>query len=371
MKIIHILFGKANPNTMNGVNKVVHHIATEQQRLGLDVEVWGITATPTKIRHEHDYPLKLFPVHRLRLVPSGELRKAVNKLPGHTIVHLHSVFVPEFYVVSRLLRRKQISWVLTPHGGYEPASLKRNRFMKIIYMKLLECGLIKQAKAIHATGASEERNLQEIVSSKKLVLIPNGQDLGELQYSELKIEIAPRPIFGYCGRLDAEHKGLDLLLKGFKYYTENGGKGTLWLIGDGVDRHALESQAAKLVLSNRVRFFGTIYGGEKLNRISHMDIFVHTSRWDGMPMAALEAAGLAKPLLVSTATNFGPFVTKYGSGVVLPDNSPQCIGSAMLEIEKIYLAGGLGEMGKRAFEMVTNELTWKQAVEQISRNLYN
>ena len=43
MEIIHSILGKANPNRMNGVNKVVHELATIQVEKGISAEVWGIT----------------------------------------------------------------------------------------------------------------------------------------------------------------------------------------------------------------------------------------------------------------------------------------------------------------------------------------
>ena len=45
MKIIHIVLGRANPNRMNGVNRVAHNLATAQVNKGSDVSVWGITAS--------------------------------------------------------------------------------------------------------------------------------------------------------------------------------------------------------------------------------------------------------------------------------------------------------------------------------------
>jgi hypothetical protein len=45
-KIIHLVLGKANPDRMNGVNKVAHNQAIALFELGCDVEIWGITKTP-------------------------------------------------------------------------------------------------------------------------------------------------------------------------------------------------------------------------------------------------------------------------------------------------------------------------------------
>ena len=44
MEIIHLILGKANPQRMNGVNKVVYQLATEQTNAGKTVIVYGIAA---------------------------------------------------------------------------------------------------------------------------------------------------------------------------------------------------------------------------------------------------------------------------------------------------------------------------------------
>jgi len=101
VKIIHFLFGKANPHSMIGVNTVVHHLATEQHKSGCDVEVWGVTATPHIVRHQHDYPLRLFNKAPFPFFLAKDLRKGIYDLRSDTVAHLHSVFIPELYVVSR------------------------------------------------------------------------------------------------------------------------------------------------------------------------------------------------------------------------------------------------------------------------------
>ena len=59
-KIIHLVKGRADPSSSNGVNGVVHTLATIQQKKSFDVEVWGITENTHLTKHEHIYPLHLF-----------------------------------------------------------------------------------------------------------------------------------------------------------------------------------------------------------------------------------------------------------------------------------------------------------------------
>ena len=61
MRIVHIMQGKAKPDSLNGVNKVVHWMATPQSRLGHEVEVWGLAASMNLPPLPREYNLRLFP----------------------------------------------------------------------------------------------------------------------------------------------------------------------------------------------------------------------------------------------------------------------------------------------------------------------
>ena len=370
MKVIHFLLGKANPNTMNGVNKVVHNLATDQLKLNLDVEVWGITKSPNLISHSHDYPLLLFPANKSRFILPKRLKDSIINLPNSTIAHLHSVFIPELFMISRLLRKKKISWVFTAYGGYSKKSLKRNRFLKIIFLKLFESRVINQAKVLHAISESEVADFRTIGKTQRFVVLPNGQDLNFLDGFTYPTTTKSNLIFGYCGRLDALHKGLDLLLEGFSTFVGTGGSAELWIIGDGKDRIFLKNHARKLDIANQVKFLGPLYGNEKLKKIATVDVFVHTSRWDAVPTAVLEAAALSKPLLISKETNMGIFVERYFSGIVLQKNSPVHIAFAMKDFENNYLSNTISDMGIRANMMIKNEFEWSYIANRMNHEVY-
>lgn len=355
---------------MNGVNKAVHYLATEQHGSGCDVEVWGITATPENISHEHKYPLRLFQISRFRFRLTQKLRDALLSLPQETVVHLHSVFTPEFYVSSCLLRKVKVPWVVTPQGGYSPESMKKNAFAKKIYAAVFESRLISEAKAIHIVGASEVEDIKRLAIPKRIALIPNGQNLDDFCYSPISRSNNDQPVFGFCGRLAAQHKGLDLLIDGFAIYRKRGGAGNLWLIGSGPDEKALRARAERFDLAGKVEFIGPLFGSEKIKRISQMDIFVHTSRWEGLPTAVLEAAGLSKPLLISTATNLADYVNRWRCGFVLEKNTPQHIADALSVIATKHQTGELRFLGKNANSMISRDFQWSSIANRIFREAY-
>lgn len=366
MRIVHILLGKANPNTMNGVNKVVHSLATEMQRAGHEVEVWGLTETwQNPPEHEREYRLRLFPVTKSRLLLVKDLMSSLKTLSTNAWVQLHSVFVPEFHAIAKILDQQGIAFGITPHGGYSRHVFDKDRLKKTAYMALVESGVIRRATLFHAIGASEVEDIRRIVPAAPVTLVPNGQEPLELATVARGKPREQRPIFAFCGRLAMDHKGLDLLLEGFGEYRQAGGSGTLWLIGDGPDRDALEGIVTRLSLGPWVRVHGARFGAEKLRLLASADAFVHTSRWDGVPTAVLEAAAAGLPLLVSRETNMADAVAEFGAGAVVDQNTPREIAAVMGQMATWIATGDAERAGKCARAMVTERYAWPRLAKDL------
>ena len=357
MKIIHLVLGKANPLRMNGVNKLVHEMACAQKSLGKDVWLWGITNNPV-----HDYPKRnfktaLFPsvFNKTRLDYS--LKKAISDLDKDTIFHIHGSFIPEFYLISRILNKKGIVYVYSPHGALAPAALKRRNWKKKWYFEFFEKKLIEDSKSVITTGKSVFDNLDNLVKTNSKVLIPNGQPI--LDFKAIKIDPNQKLIFGYCGRIALEHKGLDLLLQGFREFLDRGGDAELHIVGDGPEMPRLQKIVSELNLKDFIHFYGAKYGEEKYKVLCQTNVFVHTSRMEGFPAAVLEAAALGLPCLVSKHTNFGDYVDAFKCGFVVEKNTPIFIADNMQKAQRFLENGQLVEMGKRAKKMVETEFDWK------------
>ena len=76
MDIIHIVLGKANPERMNGVNKVVYELTTKQVEIGLKASVWGITKDKEKNYGERNFETLLFLHQRNPFAISKEMKLA-------------------------------------------------------------------------------------------------------------------------------------------------------------------------------------------------------------------------------------------------------------------------------------------------------
>jgi glycosyltransferase involved in cell wall biosynthesis len=152
--------------------------------------------------------------------------------------------------------------------------------------------------------------------------------------------VPPRPtharlVLGYLGRLDTHYKGLDVLLEGFRLALDGGLPDGVRLRLAGPDANGgvrrLSSLVRSLDLEARVEITGSLVGTAKYRFLQELDIFVHPSRSEGMPMGVLEAMAIGRPVLVTPATNLGDVVERYGAGWVV-GGSPEAIARTILAI---------------------------------------
>ena len=94
------------------------------------------------------------------------------------------------------------------------------------------------------------------------------------------------------GRL-VPQKGFDVLLDAFARVAPAHPDWSLLVLGDGPERPRLEAQAARLGLSGRVAMPGQV--ADPLPLLAGSDLFVMSSRYEGLPMALLEALACGLP----------------------------------------------------------------------------
>src|SRR5271155_4876260 len=177
MRFVHILIGSADPRTVNGVNKVVHWLATTQKQMGLASEIWALMSNGAASTHEHIYSMRFFKRTKSRFLLTRELCSALKQLPSDTWVQLHSVYIPELTAIARLLRKRGIVYGVTTHGGYLTLYFDPSRALRIkkrIFSTLWENWMLHHAAMIHVIGATELDDLRRRAPHQKMVMIPNG-----------------------------------------------------------------------------------------------------------------------------------------------------------------------------------------------------
>lgn len=369
MEIIHLILGKANPNRMNGVNKVVHQLATKQAAFGQKTAVWGITDNLEMNFEERNFETRLFKKMRFPFSFSRELQNAVIDKKGEVVFHLHGGWIPVYYSLSKLFFKYNIRFVITGHGAYNTIAMKKNSVLKKIYFCFFERKLLERAQNIHCIGKSEVEGLKNIFSTDKYILLPYGFEKNKI--------ITPKKtaykniVFGFIGRLDIYTKGLDTLVEAFKKFNTKEPNSRLWIIGDSREKSKLENMVSKNALENNVILYGSKFGTEKDGLLEKMDVFVHPSRNEGLPLSVIEAASFGKPCIVTDATNIGDEIQRYDSGRTIHWQSSEKLEQAMCELFVLFKnPNAFAAMQLNAMNMIEECYNWEKLLFKFKTDLY-
>lgn len=361
MEIVHLVLGKANPNRMNGVNKVVYQLTVRQNLSGRKASVWGITSDLSHNYGERSFETLLFKAYKNPFKIDKVLKAKLLERKNDIVIHLHGGWIPIYFTLSIVLKRYKIPFVITPHGAYNLIAMERSRFFKKFYFYFFEKRLLKNAKYIHSLGQSEVNGLATIYSNEKSKLIPYGFEFPTCTY-EKKIN-KNEFIVGYVGRIDIYTKGLDLLFKAFSLFEKNANNVKLVIVGDGSELITLKELAVNIELQN-IDYLGSKYDEEKNKIINDFDLFVHTSRNEGIPTAVIEAASFSVPSLITIATNLEQLVRSCESGYIVKDEDVDSIYKGLLIAYQDFGSGELIRKGENAAQMVKEKFGWQVIVEE-------
>jgi glycosyltransferase involved in cell wall biosynthesis len=313
MKILHFLIGRCNPESANGVDKAVYFLTKAQSKKGHEVFLFSLTnKTPISLP---GITIKNFvPSKSPFCLPESLLKEVSTLLPD--IVHFHSVFTPQNIKLAKLVTRKKIPYIVTPHGGLASQALRKSKLSKLLLNKLFERDFWDKTLFVHAIGEIESKHILNYGIKRPIVIAPHAIDPEEIpdrklldkSYFEKNYpQTKNKRIFLFLGRLDTFHKGLDILLESFAKLRESSESNILILAGPDWrgERAVLEKLVEKLELQNNVIFIGPKFGFEKFEVINSADVFVHPSRYEAaIPFSVLEAVSMGKPCLLTKSIGF-------------------------------------------------------------------
>lgn len=103
----------------------------------------------------------------------------------------------------------------------------------------------------------------------------------------------------------------------------------LWVVGDGVLRQTLAERASQLKLGDSVLFLGS--QSNVGDYLAASDVFVLSSRSEGLPVSQLEAMAAGLPSVVSNVGAMPELVTGGDCGVIVPPGDIQSLAEALLQ----------------------------------------
>jgi len=118
--------------------------------------------------------------------------------------------------------------------------------------------------------------------------------------------------------------------------------------GDGPDRKKLERQIIEAGMQKHIRLLGIVDDVDELFIIS--DIYVNSSRWEGLPVTLLEAMSRKKPVLATNVGGNGQVIKDGETGLLVPSGHPNMLAEGILKILRDNLwAAQLAERGYELF----------------------
>jgi glycosyltransferase involved in cell wall biosynthesis len=149
------------------------------------------------------------------------------------------------------------------------------------------------------------------------------------------------PLVGAIGRLERQ-KGYDILIQALSRIDG----ATLVLVGDGSERPALEKLTHSVGVADRVAWTG--WRDDARSYLGAFDVFAFPSRFEGFPLAVLEAL-LARSAVVATDVGSVAEAVRDGeTGLLVPPGDSAALARA---IERLLadqaLRRRLGEQGRR------------------------
>jgi 1,2-diacylglycerol 3-alpha-glucosyltransferase len=132
------------------------------------------------------------------------------------------------------------------------------------------------------------------------------------------------------GRL-AQEKNWDTLLIAAAELFRQKDYVRLVIVGDGDDRPALEAQAKKLGIADRVEFTGLVPFDEIPRYLKAADLFVFASVTETQGLVTMEAMAAGLPVVAVDATGTSDVVI-HGRQGLLTENDSHALAQAMLEV---------------------------------------
>ena len=194
----------------------------------------------------------------------------------------------------------------------------------------------------------------------KITVIPNGVDMDAWRpdaaaRAAVRGELAIENEFLWfaAGRLEPV-KDYPTLLAAMAQLPSTA---RLVIAGTGPLEEQLRGLASQLCLQSRVRFLG--FEQDVRRWMQAADGFVLSSRWEGLPMALLEAAACALPAVATDVPGTREVIVHGGTGWLAAQGDPRGLAEAMTRLMHTSLDGRktIGEQARqRAFDSFSLEL---------------
>ena len=184
---------------------------------------------------------------------------------------------------KRLKGVKTIGWI---HNSYEALFGERSVYIGPELCKHYEFQLEK----LDETVVLCQYDAQQYHFPTKVIYNPLTLTPGQKSKGDSKKFLA-------VGRFSRLHKGFDLLIEGFRIFAEKDHEWTLDIVGEGVEEKSYKKLIKDYQLEDRIHIHP--FTNQIQEFYSDAQIYVLSSRWEGMPLVLMEAMSHGLPIISS------------------------------------------------------------------------
>lgn len=348
---------------MGGAETVVIELSKELARKGYDNTI-GILNNIYKPNMDlaaaakhFDIPVEVFPCRgKIDLRAVWAIRRFVKERDIR-IIHAHG-YKPRFYALLSCFPNHAVP-VTTCHL-WNDYNLRQS-----LYVRLDKLWLRGFKRVVAVSPAIQGEITTAKPGVNRVSVIENGIDTQQYNGHHSKTRLRKkyglpqrRQIIGSVGRL-VHQKGYDMFLKAAQALVRTHPGLLFVIVGDGVLRTELERLASQLHLGEHVCFLGE--KKEIAELLATFDIFVLSSRDEGIPMVLLEAMSAGKPV-VATHVGGVPKVVEHGKSGLLVQPRPELLERAIAEL--LSDKQRARRLGRTARERVAEQFSSQSMAEQ-------
>ncbi len=263
--------------------------------------------------------------------PTGRLKDLPIPFCAPDLVVVEELYCFPFCKILRDVQKAGIPYIIIPRSEMTKQAQKKKHIKKTIGNIVFFNSLIEHASAIQYLSDQEKLDSEQ-QWKKNSFIIPNGANIPQQRksyFSTDKINAV------YIGRFEKYQKGLDLLIKAIENERTLLRRNNFVLHMYGVDQEGtvdfLTAAITQAGLHDLVKLHDAVFGGEKESILCSADIFIMTSRFEGMPMGMIEALAYGLPVIATTGTNMASSIESFNAGWT-SDNTVEGISHALVEM---------------------------------------